>query len=90
MLNVWPNDNRRASEFVSAALGVPSRASKVVGFFSGAGEMEEDEMEDFSEAAADLKHRSDVYFGIVDDAAICEHYKKLGWIQRASEAVLTR
>lgn len=47
-------------------------------------------MEDFLEAAADLKHRSDVYFGVVDDAAICEYYKKLGWIQRSSEAVLTR
>ena len=47
-------------------------------------------MEDFMEAATDLKRRSDVYLGIVDDAEICEHFKKLGWIQRASEAVLTR
>lgn len=63
---------------------------KVVGFFSDAGEMEEDDMEDFMEAAADLNARSDIYFGVVNDAAICGHFKKLGWIQRASEAVLTR
>lgn len=63
---------------------------KVVGFFSDAGGMEEDEMEDFMEAAGDLKTRSDVYFGVVDDAAICEHFKERGWIQRPSEAVLTR
>lgn len=47
-------------------------------------------MEDFMEAAADLKPRSDIYFGVVDDAAICGHFRKLEWIQRASEAVLTR
>lgn len=29
-----------------------------MGFFSGAGEMEEDEMEDFMEAATDLKPRA--------------------------------
>eukprot|EP00752_Nemacystus_decipiens_P012627 g11183.t1 len=45
----------------------------VVGFFSDAGGMEEDEMEDFVEAAGDLKTRSDVYFGVVDDAAIYPH-----------------
>lgn len=63
---------------------------KVVGFFSNAGDMEEDEMEDFMEAAADLKPKSNIYFGLVNDAAICGHFTKLGWIQRASEAVLTR
>ncbi|CAM9611872.1 unnamed protein product [Ectocarpus sp. 6 AP-2014] len=68
----------------------PSEAVTVVGFFSGAGEMEEDELEDFMEAATDLKPRSDVYFGFVDDEVVCGHFKKLGWIQRASEAVLTR
>ncbi|CAM9267270.1 unnamed protein product [Ectocarpus sp. 13 AM-2016] len=52
--------------------------------------MEEDELEDFIEAATDLKPRSDVYFGFVDDEAVYGHFKKLGWIQRASEAVLTR
>lgn len=52
--------------------------------------MEEDEMEDFTEAAGNLKTRSDVYFGVVDDAAICLHFKELGWIQRPAEAVLTR
>ncbi|CAM9425490.1 unnamed protein product [Ectocarpus sp. 12 AP-2014] len=73
------------------ALGTaPSEAVTVVGFFSGAGEMEEDELEDFMEAATDLKPRSDVYFGFVDDEVVCGHFKKLGWIQRASEAVLTR
>ncbi|CBJ33285.1 conserved unknown protein [Ectocarpus siliculosus] len=40
------------------ALGTaPSEAVTVVGFFSGAGEMEEDELEDFMEAATDLKPR---------------------------------
>eukprot|EP00903_Cladosiphon_okamuranus_P016612 g15324.t1 len=62
----------------------------VVGFFSNAGGMEEDEMLDFMEAAHEMKTRSDVYFGMVDDAAICEHFKNLGWIRRPSEAVLTR
>lgn len=47
-------------------------------------------MEDFMEAAVDLKTRSDVYFGVVDDAAISENFKELGWIQRPSEAVLAR
>lgn len=47
-------------------------------------------MEDFMETAADLQPRSDVYFGVVDDDVVCGHFKKLGWIQRASEAVLTR
>lgn len=63
---------------------------KVVGFFSNAGEMEEDEMQDFMEAAIDLQPRSDVYFGVVDDAAICTHFKQLQWIHASSEAVLTR
>ncbi|CAM9405670.1 unnamed protein product [Hapterophycus canaliculatus] len=52
--------------------------------------MEEDEIEDFMEVATDLQPRSDVYFGVVDDATICRHFKKLQWIQTASEAVLTR
>ncbi|CAB1120040.1 unnamed protein product [Ectocarpus sp. CCAP 1310/34] len=71
-------------------LGCSPNRSKIVGFFSGAGEMEENELEDFMEAATDLKPRSDVYFGFVDDEVVCGHFKKLGWIQRASEAVLTR
>ncbi|CAN0095020.1 unnamed protein product, partial [Scytosiphon promiscuus] len=69
---------------------VSSEVVTVIGFFSNTGEMEEDEMEDFMEAATDLQPRSDLYFGLVDDAAICEHFKTLGWIQKTSEAVLTR
>lgn len=37
--------------------GSPIYLRKVVGFFSGAGDMEEDEMEDFMEAAVGLKPR---------------------------------
>lgn len=48
--------------------GSPVYLRKVVGFFSDAGDMEEDEMEDFMEAAVELKSR--VSLTCVDSAQI--------------------
>ncbi|CAM9282168.1 unnamed protein product, partial [Laminaria digitata] len=83
------NDFVRSPHF-QAESTLSSDVTTVVGFFSDAGDMEEDEMEDFMEAALKLKPRGDVYFAVVDDASICDHFKKLGWILRTSEAVVTR
>lgn len=32
----------------------------------------------------------DLYLGVVDDATVSEHFKKLGWILRTPEVVLKR
>eukprot|EP00904_Undaria_pinnatifida_P005915 jgi/Undpi1/2453/HiC_scaffold_13.g05833.m1 len=83
------NEFVRSPHF-GASKTLSSEVTTVIGFFSDAGEMEEDEMEDFMDAAVKLMIRADIYFGVVNDPSICKHFKKIGWISRTSEAVLTR
>ena len=61
----------------------------VVGFFADHEGIEEDEFEDFVEAAEDFRAKEDVYFAAVTSRATCEWFKKNKSIDR-TPAVLLR
>jgi hypothetical protein len=54
----------------------------VVGFFSDHESVEEDDYEDFMEAAKDLQVKEDIHFGVVIDAGVAEFFKKNKTIDR--------
>lgn len=58
----------------------------VVGFFSD--DMEEDDHDDFVEAAKDMQTKEDVYFAVVTDRKVCEWYKKNKTIDRTPSVIL--
>lgn len=59
-----------------------------MGFFSDPEELEEDDWEDFTEAAKTLKATADVYTGAVVDEAVSRHFMREGRIDRTPAFLL--
>jgi hypothetical protein len=54
----------------------------VIGFFAEYKDIEEDDYDDFIEAAKDLQIKEDIYFAVVTNKQTCDHYKKKKIIDR--------
>lgn len=85
--------NRDVTRLGLGAGPIPEYATMVVGFFADP-EVEEDELQEYAEAARELQGREDVYTGVVKghEAAVCKHYKalKAGGIDRTPALLAKR
>jgi hypothetical protein len=68
---------------------VPDYSTMVVGVFSDV-DMEEDEMEEFREAARALQGKEDVYTGMVTDPAVAHHFKRVAKLVDRTPAVVAQ
>jgi thiol-disulfide isomerase/thioredoxin len=60
----------------------------VIGFFSTHEGMEEDDYDDYLQTAKALQKKEDIYFGVVTDAKVANHFKKAKMIDRTPSVFL--
>jgi thiol-disulfide isomerase/thioredoxin len=60
----------------------------VVGFFTQHEDVEEDEYADFVDLAKELQHNADIYFAVVTDKRVVQHYKTQKKIDRTPSLLM--
>lgn len=68
--------------------GLSLSTSVVVGFFSEHEDVEEDDYEDFIDAAKQLQGNADIYVGVVTSKSTCDHFKISKHIDRTPSMLM--